>query len=150
MVLLGCMGRDEEDVEVAVVCPLSDLNRVKVHEFPDVNKIRNTQPDFPVVSVDKVREDTDVGKASIARRAQQRFVSETFQCVTACVVLIFVLGFVVVSFFYCQVCLFGIMVVSACLCPFMPYFNIPLWTSILLIVMLGMSYTQRPFTFIWK
>jgi len=120
---------DDQDVEVALVCPtqtLEGLNDMK----------------------DKVEKDNK--KDGVYKRAKRKFISETAQFVVSLFVLTVVLGLVVISYFFCPVCLFGIMVMSACLCPFLPYFNVPLWTSILLIIMLGMTYTQRPFTFIWK
>jgi hypothetical protein len=138
MQLFGGRCSDEDEVDVALVCPaqpLGDLSKVK--DFEEFRKFKEAE-------ANKDRGD------GVFVRVQRQFISETFQCFFALVLLILVLGLVVLSFFYCQVCLFGIMVVSACLCPFIPYFNIPLWTSILLIVVLGMTYTQRPFTFIWK
>lgn len=121
---------DDDDVEVALVCPtqtLDGLNDLKQFDKKDVKKPK-----------------------SVFQRFQKGLVSETAQCLGSLVVLLIVLGSVVVAYFFCPVCLFGIMVVSACLCPFLPYFNIPLWTSIVLIVVLGMTYTHRPFTLIWK
>lgn len=120
---------DDQDVEVALVCPtqtLEGLNDMK----------------------DKVEKDNK--KDGVYKRAKRKFISETAQFVVSLFVLTVVLGLVVISYFFCPICLFGIMVMSACLCPFLPYFNVPLWTSILLIIMMGMTYTQRPFTFIWK
>lgn len=138
MSLLGSACSDEEDVQVALVCPvaqpLGDLNNIK--DLEDFRKFKEAQANKN-------------SNESSYKLMQRRLVSETFQCVIAFGVLVLVLGLVVLSFFYCKVCLFGIMTVSACLCPFIPYFNIPLWSSILLIVILGMTYTQRPFTFIW-
>lgn len=120
---------DDQDVEVALVCPtqtLEGLNDMK----------------------DKVEKNNK--KDGVYKRAKRKFISETAQFVVSLFVLTVVLGLVVISYFFCPICLFGIMVMSACLCPFLPYFNVPLWTSILLIIMMGMTYTQRPFTFIWK
>jgi len=89
-------------------------------------------------------------KPSFWQRAKQTFITETFQCLTASCVLVTIIGAIVVSFFYCKECLFAIMIFSACMCPFLPYYNIPLWTSILLITILGINYVHRDFTFIWK
>lgn len=120
---------DDQDVEVALVCPTQTLEGLNDKK-------------------DKVEKDNK--KDGVYKRAKRKFISETAQFVVSLFVLTVVLGLVVISYFFCPVCLFGIMVMSACLCPFLPYFNVPLWTSILLIIMLGMTYTQRPFTFIWK
>lgn len=135
---MSLLGSDEEDVQVALVCPVArtlDLNDVK--DLEDFRK-------FKEADANKNKNESSF------KRMQRKLVSETFQCAVALVVLVLVLGLIVLSYFYCKICLFGIMTVSACLCPFLPYFNIPLWTSILLIVLLGMTYSQRPFTFIWN
>jgi hypothetical protein len=89
-------------------------------------------------------------KKSVAVKVKDHFVSETQQCVWASFILLLVIGMIVLSYMFCTECLFGIMIISACLCPFMPYFNIPLWISILLITTLGISFVHRNFTFIWK
>jgi len=119
---------DDQDVEVALVCPTQTLEGLN-------DKKENL--------------DKDNKKDGVYKRAKRKLISETSQFVASLFVLVVVLGLVVISYFFCPICLFGIMVMSACLCPFLPYFNIPLWASILLIIMLGMTYTQRPFTFIW-
>ena len=129
-------GNDEDEVEVALVCPVAPLG--------ELNKTKDESDVQP--SQERVTEK----KKGTWAKMKRNFVSETFQCVVALIILIIMLGLVVLSYFYCQICLFGIMIISACMCPFISYFNIPLWTSILLIVILGMTYTQRPFTFIWK
>lgn len=89
-------------------------------------------------------------RKSVASRMKAQFIHETQQCVLASMLLLVIVGLIALSYLFCQECLFGIMIVSACLCPFLPYFNIPLWISILLITMLGISYVHRSFTFIWK
>ena len=131
---------EEDEVEVALVCPVNPLgDSIKVKDSGEI------QP-----SSEKQNERVNEKKVGTWKKMKRRLVSETFQCAVALIILVVMLGLVVLSYFYCQVCLFGIMIISACMCPFISYFNIPLWTSILLIVVLGMTYTQRPFTFIWK
>lgn len=127
MKIFGNDSESDEDgeVEVALVCPTQTLEGV-----PEPKG--------------------GTKKDSSIKKMKRKFISETQQFVLSILVLTVVLGLVVLSYFFCPMCLFGIMVMSACLCPFLPYFNIPLWTSIVLIIVLGMTYTQRPFTFIWK
>lgn len=106
------------------------------------------------VDLGKGRVDVSKGdskdKPSLWQRMKRTFISETFQCISASGILIFIIGCIVISFFYCKECLFGIMVISACMCPFLPYYNIPLWISILLVTIMGINYVHRDFTFIWK
>ena len=131
---------EDDEVEVALVCPVNPLN--------DANKTRDYGENQ--LSIEKQGERESEKKVGTWKKIKRKLVSETIQCTVALIILVVMLGLVVLSYFYCQVCLFGIMIISACMCPFISYFNIPLWTSILLIVILGMTYTQRPFTFIWK
>lgn len=89
-------------------------------------------------------------KKSLTVKVKDQFVRETEKCVMASFVLFLIIGLITLSYMFCTECLFGIMIISACLCPFLPYFNIPLWISILLITTLGISFVHRNFTFIWK
>lgn len=100
--------------------------------------------------LDGVNVDSKKPKQSLYSRLKQKFISETFQCLFASSILVVVMSLIVLSFFYCQQCLFGIMILSACLCPFMSFWNIPLWTSILLVTILGINFVHKDFTFIWK
>jgi len=84
------------------------------------------------------------------QRAKRKFISETFQCVVASAILCVSLGLIALSYVYCQPCLLGIVLVSACMCPFVSYCNIPLWVSILLVTILGINLVHKNFTFIWK
>ena len=96
----------------------------------------------------------DVNKDSIASSAAsqiaRRIRSDTVQCCVACVILVLITGACVACFFYCLPCLFGVVVLSACLCPWMPLFNLPLWLSILLLVVGGWSFTTGHFSVVWE
>lgn len=87
---------------------------------------------------------------SFIRRVKTTFVNETFQCVTATMILVIVLGLIVLSYMFCQGCLVGIMLISACLCPFISYWNIPLWVSIVLVTLLGINLVHKDVIFMWK
>jgi hypothetical protein len=97
-------------------------------------------------SVPEKREQTP----SLYQRFKRKFISETFQCVVASVILFVSLGLIALSYVYCQGCLIGILLISACMCPFVSYCNIPLWVSILLVTILGINLVHKDFTFIWK
>lgn len=125
------IGYDEESVPL---CSLGEDAKVAVA--------------VPVHALDD--HEPPVKKKSVGVKIKDKFVGETEKCVVATLILFLVLGSIVLSYMFCTECLFGIMIISACLCPFMPYFNIPLWISILLITTLGISFVHRNFTFIWK
>ena len=132
------MCDEEDDVEVALVCPAQAMGLT----YPEKAK--------------GARVDTDTKKASgkddsffSVQQMKKKLVDQTISCLVASVVLVIVLGGCILSFFYCKECLLGILILSACLCPWIPYFNIPLWVSIGLMIWLGFHFTQRAFTFIW-
>lgn len=80
---------------------------------------------------------------SVAEKARKRLVSETMYCIVSVFTLVVVLGLVVVCYFFCVPCLFVIIAISACLCPFLSFFNIPLWVSILLLVFACWHFTAH-------
>lgn len=86
---------------------------------------------------------------TVVYRVKKRLYAETHDCVVASIILMFTLGGTVLSFFYCKQCLMGILCVSACLCPWIPYFNIPLWTAIIMLIYLGVSFSGKHMAFIW-
>ena len=73
------------------------------------------------------------GSIFSVQRLKQRMVAQTYDCVFAMCVLLIVTGGCVVSFLYCKPCLLGIIALSFCLCPWVPYLNIPLWTAIIML-----------------
>lgn len=93
---------------------------------------------------------TNKKDSSFVNRVRTTFVNETFQCVTATMILVIVLGLIVLSYMFCQGCLLGIMLISACLCPFISYWNIPLWVSIVLVTLLGINLVHKDVIFMWK
>ena len=127
---------EDDDVEVALVCPSQGMGRTYVDKTNDADteKKKASSNDDSFFSVQQMK---------------KKLVDQTISCLVASVVLVVVLGGCVLSFFYCKECLLGILILSACLCPWIPYFNIPLWVSIGLMIWLGFHFTQRAFTFIW-
>lgn len=130
MVFFAGGDRDEE-VEVALVCPAHALAASGEGE---------------VVAKD----DTKNKKKSFLRTVKNKFEDETFRCVSACFVLTLVLGGVVLSYFFCPVCLIGIIVISACMAPYEAYWNIPLWVSMLLVILFGITIVNRDVAVIWR
>jgi hypothetical protein len=83
------------------------------------------------------------------KKVKQRLYSQTVDCLTATLVVAVVCGGCFVSYMFCQPCLFGLMLLSACMCPWLPYFNIPLWISIIMLVALGWHFTAGSMTLAW-
>jgi hypothetical protein len=86
---------------------------------------------------------------STLQRVKQKLYSQTVDCITASVVVTVVCGGCILSYMFCPPCLFGLLVFSACMCPWKPYFNIPLWVSIILLTLLGWHFTTGNLTLAW-
>jgi 1,4-dihydroxy-2-naphthoate octaprenyltransferase len=129
------MMGDDDDEEVALVCPARKMG-VQA----------NTASDNPT----KKRDSKDGDSFISIQKMKQRLISQTYDCMIASIVLVIMLGLCVVSYFFCKVCLLGILILSACMCPWVPYFNIPLWISIVLLVFMGWNFTYKSFEFTWK
>lgn len=121
----------DDEVEVALVCPSQHLG---ITADPALKKSRAEKSE---------------SYFSISRM-KKKLADQTCECLTSCGILAVVLGGCVASYFYCRECLLGILIVSACLCPWIPYFNIPLWVSIGMLVFLGFHFTNKVFTFMWE
>jgi hypothetical protein len=55
-----------------------------------------------------------------------------------------------VSFLVCQRCLFVLLLISACLCPFFHPLNAPLWLAIVLLTVGGWNFTLGALTVTWN
>ena len=56
----------------------------------------------------------------------------------------------VLAFLYCTECLFMILIISACLCPFFHPMNAPLWLAIVLLTVGGWNFTMGALTVTWN
>jgi hypothetical protein len=72
-------------------------------------------------------------------RLKQKLIAQTYDCLFAVAILLVVTAGCVVSFLYCKSCLFGIIALSFCLCPWVPYLNIPLWIAIIMLLHWGFT-----------
>lgn len=57
---------------------------------------------------------------------------------------------IVICYEYCTTCLVGILLFSLCTCPFIPVMNVPLWISILVLVVGGWSFTHGHMSLVWS
>lgn len=55
-----------------------------------------------------------------------------------------------VFYMICPQCLFGVLIFSACLCPFFHPMNAPLWLAIVLLTVSGWSLTTGALSITWK
>ena len=55
----------------------------------------------------------------------------------------------VLFYFICPKCLFGVLLFSACLCPFINMMNVPLWLAFVLLVVSGWTFTAGFLSVTW-
>ena len=75
---------------------------------------------------------------------------KTVECCVGSTVLVLMFCVCLLCYFYCIPCLLGIVAVSLCLCPFLPYFNLPRWISIVILVMSGYRLTNGHLSLVWE
>ena len=75
--------------------------------------------------------------------------SRTTDCGVLCFT-IFCLILCGVFFLFCPRCIFGVLILSACLCPFFNSMNAPLWLAIVLLTVSGWSFTGGAFSISWN
>jgi hypothetical protein len=84
------------------------------------------------------------------QESRTRACNEGYQnCGILCFTLLFLI-LCVISFVFCQQCLFMILIVSACLCPFFHPMNAPLWLAIVLLTVGGWNFTVGALTVTWN
>ena len=117
--------------------PLVDPKDASMDEAfkPPIKTPQKDKSDVPFYSVNKVK---------------QRLYAQTYECMIACAIIFVISGGCVLSYLFCQPCLLGILVFSACMCPWIPYFNVPLWVSIIMLISLGWHFTVGRLTLSWQ
>lgn len=83
-----------------------------------------------------------------AKRAEH--VRSQFRDLGVMLVVIICLAACVVFYFICPKCIFGILIFSACLCPFFHPMNAPLWLAIVLLIVSGWSFTAGNLSVTWS
>ena len=97
----------------------------------------------------KVGGEPDAQEITISMRIADKAYAHTKECMISSCVVFTILGVCVIFYFFCIPCLLGVLAVSMCLCPFIPYFNIPLWISLLILLMSGWNLTRGHFSIVW-
>ena len=93
------MMADEDDEEVALVCPSKKLGAKADYNNKD--------------GTSKKKDDNEGDSFISIQKMKQRLISQAYDCLIASIVLVVMLGLCAVSFFYCKVCLLGILILSA-------------------------------------
>jgi len=66
------------------------------------------------------------------------------------IIVVVTLAGLVVCAIFCVPCLMGIFVFSACTCPYIPAMNLPLWGTILILLIEGWSLTTGKLSLVWS
>lgn len=83
-----------------------------------------------------------------ARRTQ--YMADQFRDLGVMCLMMLCLVLCLVFYMICPRCLFGILIFSACLCPFFNPMNAPLWLAIVLLVVSGWSFTTGNLSIVWN
>jgi hypothetical protein len=75
--------------------------------------------------------------AWVAHAERALFLADWFRRLAVMLMVVFSLALCIIFYFYCQNCLFFVVLVSACTCPFFHLMNLPLWVAIVLIAVGG-------------
>ena len=100
---------------------------------------------------DKAKEIEDEFIRRIAERLNRRHEKGFLQRVIyPLILLVATLAGLVVCAILCVPCLFGILAFSAITCGCQPLMNVPLWGSILVLLIRGWTFTTGNMTLIWS
>lgn len=136
----GLSGNRHEDVEIALVCPPAVFTDVEKDSLLKNEKKMNVKKrhDFLGVVAD--------GWMSF----QDCYVDRTCRCFFSSIVTLLMIGIIFLCFYYCRVCLIGVLMISAIMVFIDPYWSIPMWLSLVLLIVFGYSVVQGDIMFIWK
>jgi hypothetical protein len=86
----------------------------------------------------------------VVHAKRTNYVASQFRDLGVICLMFLSVGACIVFYFYCTQCLFGILIFSACICPYYNTMNIPLWTAIVLLTLSGWSLTAGNLVVTWK
>ena len=95
-------------------------------------------------------DDSDLCKSSFTQRVLINLRSKTYDCVVGLGIILLLTGINVVCFLYCTECLFLIFGFCLCCCLCVPTLNVPLWISVILLVISGYTFTYGKFAIVWN
>jgi hypothetical protein len=117
---------------------LSELDKVE----------KGTSEDDGVESVIPLMNDRDGDWVVHAKRT--KYLTENFHDFGVLCLMLLSIVLCLVFYMICPRCLFGILIFSACLCPFFHPMNAPLWLAIVLLVVSGWSFTTGALSITWN
>jgi hypothetical protein len=105
-------------------------------------------PPLPACPVSVVERDSEEDLTQYAQRIKAltaRHQDSGVLCFTAAALVLCVAFYV-----FCPRCLFAVLLLSACLCPFFNAMNAPLWLAIVLLTLSGWSFTAGSLSVSWS
>lgn len=102
-----------------------------------------------VPTADPVKEkDSETG--GYAHWLWEALAKSTLRCVFTMVVIFSMLGFCIVSYLYCKLCLFVVVLLCLVCCICIPGLNAPLWFAIVLLWLSGYSFSNGQLRLTWN
>lgn len=129
---------------------MRDVENVKHFEIEDgvevykedVHKKDVHRKDVEVAEEDHVKKSKNITNVYREYFINKVFIPLVLLGITA---LVLILGW-----FFCPVCIVGVLVFSICTCAYVPILNIPLWISIAILMWQGWKITQGSLSLEWK
>lgn len=90
------------------------------------------------------------GDAWVVHAQRTQNLVEGFRGAAVMLVTGLALAMCFIFYFLCPKCLFLVLLVSACMCPWFQSMNAPLWLAIILLVLSGWTFTAGYFTVTWN
>lgn len=86
----------------------------------------------------------------VVHAKRTKFLTEHFHDFGVLCLMLVCIVMCLVFYMICPRCLFGILIFSACLCPFFHPMNAPLWLAIVLLIVSGWSFTTGALSITWN
>lgn len=99
--------------------------------------------------VKEVRDNNTDTNEWVVHAKRTKYLSEQFHDLGVMCVMIACIVLCLVFYMTCPRCLFGILIFSACLCPFFHPMNAPLWLAIVLLIVSGWTFTTGNLSITW-
>jgi hypothetical protein len=139
-------GSDESDIKSDSLAYME--KKGKYHRMDKTDKRISGDCEEGIEAAIPLMKDRDgawVVHASQTRRIAGQFHDLAVMCMTLMSILL-----CVVFYMICPKCLFGVLLLSACLCPFVHAMNVPLWLAIILLIVSGWSFSAGALSITWN
>jgi hypothetical protein len=135
-----CASEQYKSIYNKIICAMKDLDSDSLD-----TDVECVAPLIPSVSL--IKEESE---AWVVHAERTRTLSEGFRAGAAILMTAVSIVLCLVFYMTCPKCLFGVLLVSACMCPWFNSMNAPLWLAILLLIVSGWTFTTGYLSVTWN